>query len=85
MSTLSIRRERIVYGSGEYAHDTVIFGLFRDGRFWTAGVNEARVELTAYLGSDLASGILDSVAFDDGAYDIDPNVATNLNTARSSR
>ena len=81
MSTLSIRLERIAPtgNAGNFGHDTVVFGLFRNGRFWTAGANDTKLELVAAgLGLAEATELLDEVTFDDKAFDVTDGEALEL-------
>ena len=81
MSTLSIRRERVLPTGtpANYGHDTVLFGLFRNDRFWVADVNNTRLELIgAGLDSAAALDVMDAVAFDDKAFDVAAGSVTEL-------
>ena len=71
-STLSVRLERIVPGTpANYGHDLVLFGLFRDGRFWTASRNRSASEIMAHgMTCPQADAVLDMVEETNSAFDI---------------
>jgi hypothetical protein len=79
--SLAVRLERIVPtgNAGNFGADTVVFGLFRNGRFWTAGSNDTKVELVgAGLGLAAATELLDEVVFDGKAFEVTDGEAVEL-------
>ena len=79
--SLAVRLERIAPtgNPGNFGADTVVFGLFRNGRFWTAGPNDTKVELIGEgLGFVEATKLLDEVFFDDKAFEVTDGEAVEL-------
>lgn len=68
--TLSIRWERSMPGC-DYSDRQHVFGLFRDGQFWTATHNNtAAVMMEHGMGVTDADGLLLHIAENDLAYDV---------------